>query len=549
MKRKAFRIGALMIAIVFTVAMFAACGSTATNDKSASTATAVASTATASTILEAPKPDPAELNFYFWGDEPNQLQSVLNEFHNRTKDTLNITLKFSYTPMGDYVNKVNVKLSAGEAVDSVFDAQWMQMPAMIGKGSYVNLDQYFLSDKYPGLKKAFDEPYVKNNLMTDSKNESHTYGIPFTRNYGAVGTIALRKDLRLKYGLPECKTLEDVEKFYDAVLQNEKGIIPFAPGGGFSWRFGESAFNKVMPWTGVSNNGLNPNVAIVDGKVLGVFSIVDDWTTAASPYNSNEVRDSSELIAQKWYEKGYVEKDLINEKDPVGMFKAGKAVSVATDTAGIYDIIKGVQSAVPGADVEMFILDPKIRNFEKGALSTQFKAWNFACIPSTSKNVDRTMMFFDWLFADQANHDLFEYGIEGTNWIADGTDKYKIPDGVDASKNYNLMGYELTWNPNYVRFPVDYPADALKIDQYQARTDSYFQDPLTGFSFNTEPVKSEITKVAQAYVDGTTPLMMGLQKDVPGAKAKILSKINNLGWQKIKDELAKQIQVFLDSKK
>ena len=60
-----------------------------------------------------------------------------------------------------------------------------------------------------------------------------------------------------------------------------------------------------------------------------------------------------------------------------------------------------------------------------GAIRTDFRANNSVVIPASSKNIDRTMKFLDWLYSSKDNHDLFELGIEGEHWIKDGDNGYK----------------------------------------------------------------------------------------------------------------------------
>ena len=97
-----------------------------------------------------------------------------------------------------------------------------------------------------------------------------------------------------------------------------------------------------------------------------------------------------------------------------------------------------------------------------GTQSTDGKAWNFLAIPASSKKIERTMEFLDWIFSSQENNDLFTFGIEGTNWEAVGKNQWKLPDGVDPTKNYMFPGYQLTWNPTFNRIPAGLPEQIQK---------------------------------------------------------------------------------------
>lgn len=515
----------------------------------------------ASFAFETATPKPVTLYFYFPGDEPNDMQAVLDEFHNRTEKTLNITLKFNFIPWSDLGTKTTLLLAAGEDVDSVFDAPWSQMPVMIGKDQYANLDSYFNTNKYPGLKKAFSKDFIDKNKFVDKYNEQHVYGIPFTRSFGSAAGIYIRKDLRLKYGLPEIKSLADLEKYNDTILKKEKGVTPLGIDASNESlasvlsRVDMNQSQKYQPYTLLSGGTYGGAVFDKNGKLAGVMDRTFDNKEVIkklpAPLNTQDQYRWYKK-ARDWYVKGYVDKDILNQKNALGLFTAGKLASVygsgcsSSDTYA--DVAAKTESALPGAKVEFFALNDDVRNFRKGGVLTDFKAWNFACIPVTSPNINRTMSFFNWLYADQKNHDLFELGIEGKHWIAVGNDQYKLPAGVNPSKNYNFNGFALTWNTNYIRYKTDYPAAMRAIDKYLANPSTYYTSKLAGFSFNSAPVKTQVAKLGQLSFD-KGPMGNGVVADWYKRLNDFYDKQNKAGYQKVLDEFEKQLKAFLAKQK
>ncbi|GAA3407423.1 extracellular solute-binding protein [Paenibacillus hodogayensis] len=494
-------------------------------------------------------PDLVTLQFYFPGDPPNDQQAVLDEFYNRTKDTLNVKLNFNWVPWDQLKEKIGLKLASGEQVDAVFDAQWNTMPQMIAKGTFLKLDSYFNNDKYPGLKKAFPDAYINNNKFVDSNKEEHIYGVPFTQTYGSLTGVVIRKDLRVKYGLPEIKSLAELETYFDAVLKNEKGIIPFGVNGSLS-SLGNWLQADVKPTdlNAIMAGDLIPHFNIKNGKVDVVFA-GEDISGLPAPLNTKEMFYLQENTARRWYTKGYLEKDIISQKDSAGFFKAGKFAAVGADTAGFNSVFRELKKAVPGAEAELVDLVPGTREQKPGAVKTDFKAWNFSSIPTTSKNADRVMAFFDWLYADAKNHDLFEYGIEGKHWVAVGPDKFKLPDGVDPGKNYSFPGYVLTWNPNYKRTPADWPEELQKREKYLSEEKSYVKSTTAGFTLNAEPIKSELAKVGPEFKKVRTVASLGLTENYEADYKEAIEKMKKMGLDKIRDEIKKQLEEFLAAQK
>lgn len=494
-------------------------------------------------------PDPVTLQFYFMGNPPVDQQSVLDEFYNRTKDTLNIKLNFNWVLGDQFKEKIGLKLASGEQVDAVFDAQWNTMSQMIAKNTYMKLDSYFNNDKYPGLKKAFPASYIENNKFVDGSKEMHVYGVPFTQNFSPVATLIIRKDLRVKYGMPEIKTLQDVETFFDHVLKNEKGMVPFGVNGARSEGLGNwlQTFSRPDNYAALLANGLLMNFAIKNGKVDVVFH-GEDISALPAPYNMKDSFYVNDITARKWYQKGYLEKDIISQKDARGFFKAGKFAAVGGDS-GVSTLSREIAKAIPGGEIEYVSIQPGVSEWKPGSLTTDFKAWNFSSIPVSSKHADRVMAFFDWLFADQKNHDLFEHGIQGKHWVPVGNDKFKLPDGADPTKVYTLPGYVLTWNPAMVRYPEDFPESAKKLELFAGKPESFRKSATAGFSLDSEPIKSELAKVGPEFLKVRSVASLGLADNYEELYKEAIDKMKSMGLEKIRAEVKKQLEDYLASQK
>lgn len=538
MEREVFRKMAIVIAVVMVLGVLSACGGNMSTGENGTTTVQTTTTQTATETAKQ-KPEPVELQIMLFGDKPNGLDEVLAEFEKRTADTLNTKLNIIWTPLGDYANKLKLKLSAGEELDCNFDAQWLQMLNLIGQNNYMELDKYFNNDEYPGLKKSFSTEMLNNNKFSD-----HIFGVPFSQGYGEVSCIYIRKDLREKYGLPKISSLSDLGAFYDKVKENDPGIIPIAESADATWFHGFSQKTAIeMEKQGLAGTSLGADIS-------GIFKLSADKKRVEEvltqyEYDVNNIGVDLNAVARKWYTNGYFEKDIISQKDKVGLFKAGKAASLAWDTANFYAVSRDLKKSVPEAQLEIFVTNDAAKNFQTGSMISEFKAWNFACIPVSSKKADRTMKFFDWLFSDKANHDLFEYGIEGKHWAADGEDKYKVPDGAEA---FSFPGYEFTWNTNMVRYPFDIDDEVLKYLQYRSKDDTYVKSEVAGFTFNTEPVKTEVAKVGPCFSDLNRLLVIGVLDNYQEKMAEAVEKAKKLGLDKIKEEAKKQYEEFLAKK-
>ena len=220
-------------------------------------------------------------------------------------------------------------------------------------------------------------------------------------------------------------------------------------------------------------------------------------------------------------------------------------------------VLSALTQSVEGAELEVYNYDPLTAQDITGMKKGAYTAWNFICIPVTTseEKTDRIMEFFDWIFSSSENHDLFEWGIEGKNFVAVGEDQYEYPEGLDLTTNYNFPGYELTWNPNFIRYPVGYPDDVLQIMKNANNPDVYYDPLLSGFRFNGDPVKNQLANpdfaTAKTRRDN---LSLGIFEDVEAESAAIDEEVaNNKTLQEdiaaIKEEVIKQAEVYLEKRK
>ena len=580
------RIGTLVICALL-IAGLAACGGgnqTATTEsaqnrtqaatqaatEAAAQTTAAAATEAATTAAEAATElSHQEILFYHWGDKPNQMDEVMEYFNETGGKELNMTWKTIWTPLDDYPNLIKLKLSAGEPVDACFDAQWMMLLDFIRDGNYHDMTPYMLNPDYPGLEHAFNADFLSNNMFGTGKN----YGIPITRAYGTAPLVFIRGDLREKYGVQPVETLEDYEAFLDAILANEPNMIPLTTN--VKERHTGTivdSMNSLNSYERVEQAGVwrsvqvaqtvYANMYVKDYKLLAC-ALTDEPESAyadfPAPYNQRnagmDIKTAS--FAREYYEKGYLDPDFINVTSMSGVFTSGKAASMIWDTANYLSMVNTLKLAAPDAVVEVFQPDPIYKDGIKGKAAGNFMAWNFMCVPITTpdEKFDRIMQFFDWMFSSWENHDQIELGIPGVNFEPIGTTQYKIPDGVDPATNYNLPGYQLAWNANFIRYSDDMPADVILYNQRGDDPETYYNPLFSGFAFDPEGLENQIANPDLAMAkDKADNIRWGIVANVSDAFASLDAEMEankNLieDINAIKEAVKIQAQAFLDERK
>ena len=407
------------------------------------------------------------------------------------------------------------------------------------------------------MQAAFSSDYLEQ--VTDA--DGNIFAIPFTQAAEDIPIIAYRKDLADKYGIT-IDSDEKLEEYFQAVQADiDSGsltmVAPFGIGGtrGFYWLdhdlYEKRESNVFSIDSSAFGIGMEMEAAVSDdGKtVLGVATLGDpDEAYAAfpAPYNKNTRTDRVVNKLTKWAQ--YTEADAQTEDDPkTNLFYSGKVAAIEGNIASYTDYASAVNAL--GGELGVYVYNENMRN-GKSFVAGPLTAWNFLCVPQQSTKKDQAMQFLNWLFENRDNHDLFELGIEGTDWEAVGDDEYRKLDG----STYNFPGYEMTWNPNFIRTNADLPDDAKAIAKYGNDPDTYITSAIAGFTFDntaTPELQTAYAAVSAIQTEYQPQIMLGLTKDPAAAQDLVdeyYQKAEAAGLETIRQAVKDQLQTFLDNR-
>ncbi len=519
MKRNLFKIVALAAALVLAIGCLSGCG----GGDSASSGDAI--------------------NVILMGSEPTGWSDVMAKYDEIGPG---VKLNVEWVAQGDMKDKLNLRLTAGEDYDLVFDAPFLKMKDFAADGIYTPLEDYISSGDYPNLQKAYTDEVWKANYYY-----GHLYGIPNMRTYGnGIDCVYYRQDLADKYGIGQIDSYDQLQDFFEAILANEPAMIPLGVGStrGFYSMFAQDGVGMAKDHIVRMSAGGFCHVLLNDTDTEVVDIVYEGSEPEAYAKFPEKYRDG-QLFGQERFQKltewrKYLETDSLNQKDDQSIFKGGKAAAIINNLDAYEQMQSDLKNSMPDAQLGTFVIPEAVRNKEPEARLTNLQGNNFICIPATSKKVDKTLTFLDWLMSSQENHDLFELGIEGKDWTAVGDDQYSIPDGAQ----YTFPGYVLTWNPNFVRFSDELPPDILEYKKYDLEESAYYPSPLAGFIFDTSNIQTEMTKVNAIVSENATALEHGALPDPIAVLRQTNAEAEQNGREVIREELKNQINEFLADK-
>lgn len=458
-----------------------------------------------------------ELKAYLPGDKPVGFDEVMKAVNEKLKtDQIGASLNINFLPWSDYGNTVAVKMSAGEDFDMYLDAPWLSMNQMIASKSLKQLDD--MVAERSELKAS-----IPDEMWAYNKFDGKIMGIPLGTTQGPVYGLLIRKDLREKYGLPELKTIDDLEKFLYTVKEKEQDIKPLV--------FNGLKADK-LPFILSNSANLAQDEVLEIGVNMFAYSTKDK--KVVGQWESLMIADAFDRVT-KYYNDGILSKNIAQEQNAETLFKQGKYAATYYAADGV-EGLKYAEMLKDGSDkLEVFM-----PNGDTAKPYTAFQQWNFLCIPASSTHADLTMDVVNWLSVKE-NHDLMEYGIPGKDWEPVGDTSYK------ALSDYSFPGYALTWRPALNRTPDTMMPDDKHWFDFAADPANFTLSPTAGFAFNAENVKTEYAKMTPFHDSVFLPLCQGV---LPADKGKEMleDKIMGVGGQKVIDEIQSQIDAVISAK-
>ncbi|MBB6733460.1 ABC transporter substrate-binding protein [Cohnella zeiphila] len=474
------------------------------------------------------KLDPVKLKLILPGDKPQHYDEVMKVLNQKLQDRIQASLDIQYIPWDSYKDQILVKLAAGENFDFYYDGWWQNYAQVLAKGGA--LDITGLIQKYaPDLYNGLTADYVNSN-----KYMGKIYGIPVPGPLEYPQGYNFRSDIAQKYGYgaDNLKTLSDAEAFMTKALAGEKGKVGLRYNGEYAGDY------QVLAFLGTQREFIPSNDFNSPGMLLNNEPKVIDQ------FESQPYKDFLKL-KQRWWNEGLIDKDSLFSKSSV-------TTDANTDTTALSsfgnppegwlgDRSVSLSQIEPGASVDFVTMEG-----DGFKMVSSFKAGNFTVLSPESKNPERVLMFLNLIYTDKGIRDLYLYGIENQDFIAVGDNQFKYPDGLDATKAFGNQWWMVTPWAN-ARISANATETDKKFISYLSDPANFQKSVISGFDFNPDAVKSEISKVSAVVGEYRKVLESGSSSDsqLEAKYNEFIDKLKKAGVDKIIAEKQRQIDAFL----
>ncbi|MDO4294213.1 MAG: ABC transporter substrate-binding protein [Eubacteriales bacterium] len=468
------RVLACFLGLVMTAAALAGCGA---SGKGAAESAANGAEASGEQAAETSDQEVAELRLIMYGDTSSRRDEFFkNEFHDAVLEDLNIDLTVEFLPWGSDTS-VSTMLASGERF-----AVWYILSNYDWhtKGYLAEIDESLLEERLPDLIRTRGE----NNGFECAKYNGKVYVVPFgNKPYsGSMQYFDVRGDIldELGYAPEDVNTLEKLEEVMAKTKETHPEMrtvmnLDFLP-------------YALWSYCGEGTRSVNE---------ANDFVYVNEEEEGDQVYSYFESEGFKNLcgITSRWAELGYINKDLLtNPSQSDADWNAANCLARNGMPGSL--ISTSLKTSNPNAYETMVSIG------DQAKLKNKDYDWGIAVSAADQENVARWLDLFNWMYKDQEHFNFCVYGVEGTDYEVneDGSITKLVSDSFIDSWFLEAIPYN-TYDPSFSQ---------ETIEKYEHWDDDAVFSKLTGFSFDTTPVTTELAMLTSIYDEKLKPMAWGL---------------------------------------
>lgn len=473
------------------------------------------------------------IKFVILGNKPTngQLELVMEQLNKKLTEKVNSTLELYWVEWADWQTQYNLLLASGDStIDLIGTAtDWLDAWPNSKKGAFLELTEDMLSTYAP---KTYET--VSKDHWDMCKYNGKIYMMP-ENNYAQWTNhgFMYRNDWAKEFGLANgINSFEELGKYFAGIKANKPDVIPWdasASGQAFGTQLSGGYFQSTT------------NHIFIDGLDVPIFfgNSKDDMFTLVSPFMEGDEYIEFAKQMKAWDEAGYWREDVLNYTgDTRESFYSGQTGADQHHTQTFYTGVRpAMDEKQPGSDVGFFSFSEPSKNLTNLVITHGATA-----VGANSKHPERALMVYDLLRNDEEIYRLFNYGIEGVNYIVTDDGKLDRPEGYDETlhsyssnfwygRNDNLELDNVTWYDGkdeifkkYASYAIDYPYSQLV--------------------FETDEVSALLANMSNVYASHVTAIAFGKAGDPVQAVETFRKEMKAAGYDQVFELLQKQLTEY-----
>lgn len=477
------------------------------------------------------KPDTSKFVTLTWMTEGNNVtddKAVMEKVNAYLKTKLNCELKVKWQTWGDFENKQILAINGGDPIDLYFTCSWTSLtyPAAAKKGAFLRLDDpknNMLKKDAPNLFKTLPSVLADAAMVNGAKGMG-VYAIPTYKEIAQQFVWNFNMDILAKYRISPAQVtdLKSLEPLLAKIKAGEgKDFYPI------------NADFTVWERALTHSDMIDPNMLL--GYTFDQVHPAKSGKTVDSRFESAAFKDYTNTM-HKYYQAGYIN-PAATANHQVMNETWQKTLTSGKWAFEIYPYYPGFEITQTAQYGYLFDVKP----VQAGIISTTSARGAMNAVSVTSKNPDRALMLLDLVNTDPYLRTLLAYGVEGVHYTkTDGRITLKPDNGFSPW----VAGYG---NVNILPLKKDDPSN-LYTQMFPTFNNTAEALPILGWSFDPDPVKTQMAALNNTYTQYNTGLLTGAS-DPATVLPQFIQKLKSGGIDAVVKEANKQLKTFLDAKK
>ena len=421
------------------------------------------------------------------------VQDALNEY---MVENYQMEVEFLPVSFADYQQQTQLMLSGGDQLD-VIPIMFNYAPSWISMGGIYDMTDLLDTDDGAKIIEALGS---EANAKVGSVN-GVLFGFPANKESVELGGLCMRADICDELGLTEKYNLDaensdtytgtslswdEAEEIFAAVKEAYPDMYPL-------YLYNSSQANRFTSFD-----------TLVDS--MGVIDLIGDGhdsTTVVNMFETEQYKEYAHMMA-RWYDAGYIYPDAANDTQGTAtMMRAGNTFSYATA------IKPGFLSEAESANgCECYVVYINVE--DNGYICTTNYSFIDTGIANNSEDPEMAFKFISALYSDPTVYNMWQYGIEGTNYqlLSDGTAYF-----VDGEDGSNYAYHQNTGWAMGNQFQSYVWNDGTKTADYwdllKSHNDWAYYPTTYGFMWDSSDYATEATALNNAYEASRATLETG----------------------------------------
>lgn len=478
--------------------------------------------------------DIVELSFYMSNSPVVDQDRIMTKANEIIEKEIGAHLNLIMVDGSQYQEKMNLMINTGDAWDLCFAANWLDFYNQAAKGAYADLTELLPTlapETYSRIPEGLWKDVTVNGKIVASVNYQQ-WGVAARKGFKFRSDLAeeVGFDWQAVKGKPTLEALNMTGEFIGKALEKHPDMIGWETAeGGTLWK------SDALYWD---------MEAVGDSQLPG-WVRYDDPDTVINQFATDEFMEFCKIM-RDWYEKGYVRKDGATVTDTSVDRKAAKFVA---------ELCYGWPDSVDfpeNADVaKMSMCEPDVApavavSTTRTVLPAGAGSVAAVAVNAKSPNIEKAVELIELLNTNDELYMLITQGEEGVDHVygEDGTVSL-----VDGKYNFNYNEWQIgqSYSPDFTRalYSRNEAGDKQKESQgivFEADRNAD-ESPLSGFVFDSEPVKTQIANCT-SILEEMRPALCSGSVDPETKVPELLERLESAGVNDIIAEKQAQLDAW-----